>query len=263
MAETTPRREQILAAFEGFRSELDEYGDRRERLIKLNRDITNLSKKVIFVLHRLANVESENGSIPPEALREGSAKMDEVKALFVQVSKELVGQPFMRFIRNFGDGLQEAIEALSLLHYIKHGTLIKYAEVQAFLSSPSGEILFPMPYTDYLLGVSDLTGEVMRFAIVAMSIKGGRKKAGEVCAFVRACQGDFEAFVPFVKDLGKKQLVTAQSLYKLEDAAYAVKIRELEYQGKEGVSIDEVVGRYVAVMGRPTDSSKRDGNDDY
>jgi len=46
-------------------------------------------------------------------------------------------------------------------------------------------------------------------------------------------------------------------------AAYAVKIRELEYQGKEGVSIDEVVGRYVAVMGRPTDSSKRDGNDDY
>jgi len=46
-----------------------------------------------------------------------------------------------------------------------------------------------MPYTDYLLGVSDLTGEVMRFAIVAMSIKGGRKKAGEVCAFVRACQG--------------------------------------------------------------------------
>jgi hypothetical protein len=32
--------------FEGFRDELDEHHDRRERLIKASRDITALSKKM-------------------------------------------------------------------------------------------------------------------------------------------------------------------------------------------------------------------------
>lgn len=47
---------------------------------------------------------------------------------------------------------------------------------------------FPLPLNEYLLGVSDLTGELMRFAITAISTKGGRNKAEEVCKFVRSCQ---------------------------------------------------------------------------
>lgn len=38
--------------FEGFRAELDEHHDRRERLVKLSRDVTALSKKMSFLLHR-------------------------------------------------------------------------------------------------------------------------------------------------------------------------------------------------------------------
>jgi hypothetical protein len=34
------------AIFEGFRNELDEHYDRRERIIKVSRDITALSKKM-------------------------------------------------------------------------------------------------------------------------------------------------------------------------------------------------------------------------
>ena len=37
---------QCLSMFEGFRSELDEHHDRRERVIKASRDITALSKKM-------------------------------------------------------------------------------------------------------------------------------------------------------------------------------------------------------------------------
>ena len=37
---------QILSIFETFRNELDEHHDRRERLIKISRDITALSKKM-------------------------------------------------------------------------------------------------------------------------------------------------------------------------------------------------------------------------
>ena len=47
---------------------------------------------------------------------------------------------------------------------------------------------FPLTIPDYLLGLSDLTGELMRFAISGISRKGGRQKALKVCAFVRACK---------------------------------------------------------------------------
>lgn len=40
------------AMFEGFRKELDEHHDRRERIVKASRDITASSKKIIFTLQR-------------------------------------------------------------------------------------------------------------------------------------------------------------------------------------------------------------------
>ena len=57
----------------------------------------------------------------------------------------------------------------------------------------------------------------MRFAISAISRRGGRKTAADVCAFVRAVKADFERYSPNVRDLGKKQRVTAQSLVKIEE----------------------------------------------
>lgn len=65
-----------------------------------------------------------------------------------------------------------------------------------FLRESSRQILylslpqyFPLTVSDYLLGLSDLTGELMRFAISGLSShKGGRAKATQVCAFVRACK---------------------------------------------------------------------------
>lgn len=47
---------------------------------------------------------------------------------------------------------------------------------------------FPLPLEDYLLGLSDLTGELMRYAISAISRRGGRTKAQDVCTFVRSCR---------------------------------------------------------------------------
>jgi predicted translin family RNA/ssDNA-binding protein len=47
---------------------------------------------------------------------------------------------------------------------------------------------FSLPVEDYLLGISDLTGELMRFAISGITRRGGRAKAMEICAFVRECK---------------------------------------------------------------------------
>ena len=95
---------------------------------------------------------------------------------------------------------------------------------------------FPLPLEDYLLGLSDLTGELMRYAIATIPRRGGRQRANDVCAFVRACKAgewlhfacripnaptdarvDFEVWTPHFRELRKKQYVTAQSLQKIED----------------------------------------------
>ena len=47
--ETSP----IIISFRGFQSELDDRHDRYERLVKISRDVTIDSKRVIFGLHRI------------------------------------------------------------------------------------------------------------------------------------------------------------------------------------------------------------------
>lgn len=85
----------------------------------------------------------------------------------------------------------------------------------------------PLTLSDYLLGLSDLTGELMRFAISSISRRGGRTTAADVCAFVRAAKADLERFSPGVRDLGKKQRVTAESLVKIEDGTRALPFYKL------------------------------------
>lgn len=68
-----------------------------------------------------------------------------------------------------------------------------------------------------MLGVSDLMGELMRYAITAIPRKGGRATANAVCTFVRQCKTEFGTLTPHLKELVKKQRVTAESLRKIED----------------------------------------------
>jgi len=104
---------------------------------------------------------------------------------------------------------------------------------------------FPLTISDYLLGLSDLTGELMRFAISAISRRGGRTKANEICTFVRRCKADFEGMCPRVRGLSKKQHVTTQSLQKIEDAAYTIAIRSSEYDLPDDI-LDDIVARCIS-----------------
>ncbi|KDN49405.1 hypothetical protein RSAG8_02107, partial [Rhizoctonia solani AG-8 WAC10335] len=163
------RRSEILGAFEGFREELDEHNDRRERIIKTNRDIT--------------------------------------------------------------------------------------------LPSDVGDKYLDLTESDYLLGVSDLTGELMRLAISTITRKGGRDRALHTAAFVRRCLADFETFSPNVRDLHKKQKETAASLHKIEDALYAIRIREFEH-GNKG-SFDDIISRFAYNFEKPRNVQDDEGDTGY
>lgn len=161
-------------------------------------------------------------------------KFVQIERSFAEMRPDLEGDRFWRYQRVISPGLQEYIEALSFAHYLTHNCLITWKEVQDRLSDESGIPVrlfsadhnplspertqyFPLPMEDYLLGISDLTGELMRYAITAISRKGGRATASSVCSFLRQCKTDFEALTHHSRELGKKQRVTVESLHKIED----------------------------------------------
>ncbi|KZS93068.1 Translin [Sistotremastrum niveocremeum HHB9708] len=141
---------------------------------------------------------------------------------------DLSGQNFWRYQKNVSPSVQEYIEALSYAHYMASGRLVSHSEVQMSLCSAEGLPYFPLDYQSYLLGVSDLSGELMRLAIVSIAQRERRKQAYDICRFVRSCHADFERWSDVVPELDKKQDITNQNLIKIEGAAYALSIRSSE-----------------------------------
>ncbi|PPQ90409.1 hypothetical protein CVT25_014927 [Psilocybe cyanescens] len=272
----------VLQSFDVFGADLDDHNERRERLIKASRDITNLSKKVIFLLHRLARGRADSKvderTSYKQAAQQGYEKLREIQDLYAKLQPELESERFWRYQRQVSPGLQEYIEALSFAHYLDHGSLITFDEVQKTLMTPEGVEYFPLTLSDYLLGLSDLTGELMRFAISGIANKGGRKRATEVCAFVRRCKSDFEGMTPYIRELRKKQSVTTQSLEKIEDddgaltepsasgffstpAAYAIVVRSSEYDLPPEI-LEDIVAQSVSnynSYSHETRGRRRDG----
>ncbi|PPQ63510.1 hypothetical protein CVT24_004738 [Panaeolus cyanescens] len=233
--------------FQTFRDHLDSHHDTRERLIKASRDITNISKKTIFALHRIALEEQDRQVQHPgrNAAIKAYESLSEVKAIYEKLQPELEGDSFWRYERQVSPGLQEYIEALSFAHYLNHGSLITYDQVQETLLDSNGTPYFPLTIADYLLGLSDLTGELMRYAISSITKKGGRERAMSICAFVRRCRSDFERMTPYIRELSKKQAVTTQSLEKIEDAAYTIVLRSSEYELPPDI-LDDIVAQVIA-----------------
>ncbi|OSX67791.1 hypothetical protein POSPLADRAFT_1129470 [Postia placenta MAD-698-R-SB12] len=257
---TLSSRDSIVNVFDTFRDELDDYHDRRERLIKSSRDVTNLSKKVIFLLHRMMTEdasESDDHALSMRAVSRAKEKLRDIQKLFAGMREEVAGDKFWRYQRNVSPGLQEYIEALSFARYLEFRTLISYDEVQKTISDEDGKPYFPLPMEDYLLGLADLTGELMRYAISSISRRGGRSKASEVCVFVRGLTIDFEVFVPSFRELRKKQQVTSQSLEKIEDVAYAIAVRSSEYDLPPEL-LDDIVDRTVSTAAYGGNRDERD-----
>ena len=167
----------------------------------------------------MALEDSTDDTIPAKrAAKYGFESLRQVQAIFATLSIELQGDKFWRYQRQVSPGLQEYIEALSFAYFLDRGSLITFDHVQATLSDPDGIPVrltydvyklylifeniwqyFPLPISDYFLGLSDLAGELMRFAISGISHRGGRKKASDVCAFVRDCKaGQFECQSPLI-----------------------------------------------------------------
>lgn len=231
-----------MLAFKSFQQELDARHDKYERLVKLSRDITVESKRTIFLLHRITSAPDME-----EILTESENKLDSVRQKILQVAQELSGEDTHQFHRAVTTGLQEYVEAVTFQHFIKTRSLISMDDINKQLifttedtgkenKTPSsdapdkqcGPWRLKVTPVDYLLGVADLTGELMRMCINSVG-NGDIATPFEVSRFLRQVYDGF-SFIgntgPY--EVSKKLYTLKQSLAKVENACYALKVRGSE-----------------------------------
>ncbi|KAL4641347.1 translin-associated protein X isoform X2 [Arapaima gigas] len=231
----------MIASFKSFQLELDIRHDKYERLVKLSRDITIESKRTIFLLHRVISPSVPSAE---EVLAESDVKLDGVRQKIKQIAEELLGEDLYQFHKAFTPGIQEFVEAVSFQHYIKHRTLISLEDINARLvflqegkseatgpsADPQGmqELAFQVTPTDYLLGVADLTGELMRMCISSVG-NGDIDTPYQLSQFLREIHDGFSYIGntgPY--EVSKKLHTLRQSLGKVEDACYTLRVRGSE-----------------------------------
>ncbi|PHH58490.1 hypothetical protein CDD80_2234 [Ophiocordyceps camponoti-rufipedis] len=213
-AEAGPSGGQFHAMFERFRDELDEHHDRRERVVKASRDVTAQSKKI---------TETLNEPLPPSIAQEVEKRMSSITKLLTDIAPDLAPPHRHRYAWQMR-GLEELIEALSFGHYLETQSLMTPQEAQAAVPAP-----IPLTTDDYLLGVMDLFGELMRFATVRRGlVVGERSVLADLQGWARA----FEALPRgHSRDWVAKLEAMRQSVRKVEDLGYGLVVRGSERPG--------------------------------
>jgi len=244
----------IMQSFSKFQKELDSQYDKRERIVKLSRDITIFSKRVIFALHRTTDAESL-----PQVLADVESKLDTIKGYLAQIANELVGEDPYKFSRAYSCGIQEFVEAVTCMHFIRENGLLSYeALCERYLSFEADDVdcthsnLLLSP-ADYILGIADLTGELMKMCINHVSA-GKHERALEICNFIRTLHENFLVLsIKEIKNLKKKLMVLRQSLIKVENACYVLQLQGLEVPSHMLADLIEL--RQLSINAQPLECS--------
>ncbi len=127
MKSTTMKKE-----FEKLRGEYERRDKSREELISKSRSVIKLSKRVIYSVHR-------------GELKEASKFVKLMKAEKKKLQKLNQCEPYIK------NAVQEYVEALLFFNYVKSKKIQALKELKVGID-------------EYLLGLCDFTGELMRYA---------------------------------------------------------------------------------------------------
>ncbi|CDF33744.1 unnamed protein product [Chondrus crispus] len=225
------------AQFKVFADELDTANDKRERLVKASRDVTRDSKKAIFSLHRA------NPSNKPAILSSAAASLAALrKVIASRIVSELDCDSAARFHRAYSPGLQEYIEARTFHAFLSDGTLLAADHIQSEIRaaytehrtnmSDVAENVFVLDNADYVLGVADLTGELMRVAIAAAA-RADRNAVRDVWVLMNHIDLAFKGLHKYARGLGRdypsKLKTLANSISKVERSACDLAVRAAEF----------------------------------
>lgn len=252
--------------FREYREELDASHDKHECLVKLSRDCTIHSKRAIFTLHQFSGDDENKDSVLSEAeakinkdilpiLHSIALKINVTdphkhhRAYSPGVQEFIEALAYYTYLKS--GQLISFEEAQKFLTFqSKEGESVGSEEVEksdpskdelADKEEASGNIdstespnrskcrntVLPLVLSDFVLGLADLTGELMRLCINAVGT-GNRDLPFTLLPFFRALFSGFHFFGPGLKHMNQKMTVLRSSLAKVENVCYTLKVRGSE-----------------------------------
>ena len=180
--------------FDRIRKEIEDSDAKREMLIQTSREVINISKKIIYALHR-------------DDLKSASSYVKDIEK-----KKNALGTNVWLDTNINQVALQEYAEALCYYHFVKS----KKIPTASFLKIDN---------ENYLMGLCDLTGELGRKAVNEV-IRKIFKQAEQIRELVDEIYGEFLKLNLRNSELRKKSDQIKWNLKKLEDIVFELKLKE-------------------------------------
>ena len=180
--------------FSKIGKEMADFDLKRESIIQKSREIINISKKIIYALHRgdIRSASSYVGEI------EKQKKSLENVRVWLDTNINQVA-------------FQEYVEALCYYHFVKNKKIPTAASLK-------------VDNVNYLLGLCDLTGELVRKAVNEV-INQNFNQALEIKKVVEEIYEEFLKFNLRNGELRKKSDQIKWNLKKLEDIVFELKLK--------------------------------------
>lgn len=132
--------------------------------------------------------------------------------------------------------MQEYVEAVTFLSYLQHSSLPDpeqlQAELDAACAANPGPHRIPLDPADYVLGVADLTGELMRAGVAAAG-EGDLERVDAVRKFLTEIENGLAPLGgcgPRIgRDFSSKMRVLRQSVMKVEKSCFDITVRRAEF----------------------------------
>ncbi|MBR9690059.1 hypothetical protein GOV08_00050 [Candidatus Woesearchaeota archaeon] len=181
--------------FKKMASEMADFDEKREEIIKKSREILKSSKQAIYDVHR-------------NDLNYSKKKIDSAKKIIDVLKKSISKTKGLDAVGAFNAGVEEWVEAVAYFEFAKNGNIPSKKSLNV-----STEV--------YLGGLSDLTGELARRA-VAKAIEGKKDDVKKIRDTIEDIYGQFLKFNFRNSDLRKKSDSIKWNLKKAEEVLYDV-----------------------------------------
>lgn len=187
---------------------------------------------VILLANPYARVRNLGEKIPQSILKskEYSQYTSTIQNRLDAIAPDLQGINAYRYQRQISPGIQELMEAILFQHYLETESLLTPMESTSRI--PEGILLTE---DDYILGLFDMTGELMRYAITQIATTGelatsnsaGRGSILTVLQELRTRLETLDVCGSFglAKNVELKMSTTRQSVEKVETAVYSMTVR--------------------------------------
>lgn len=176
--------------FTAIQKELVDFESERERVIAASRSVIQLSKQTIYAVHR-------------EDLRRAEQLIKSIK----DAVKKLGQEDYETGMRRVA--VQEYVEAVAFYQFVKTGKLMTKGAIDT---------------ENYLKGLCDLTGELVRFSVNSV-IRGKPEMVYKVRDLVAELYGEFLKFNLRNSELRKKVDSVKWNLKSIEDVVYDLKLK--------------------------------------